>query len=93
MSDPEWQRLQEAMRTAKTPQEKQAASEAMRRYLQSRGQRSKLALATHQHGGKANTIPLEALPQAMLENPEVYDRVRKIVTGDKKNNDGNTTIK
>lgn len=84
MADVEWQRLQEALRTARTPQEKADAAEAMRQYIQRRGKGSKPTLVTLKRGGgSTNAIPLEDLPQAMVENAEVYERVRKIVTKEK----------
>lgn len=84
MADAEWEELQERLRTAKTPEEKRAAAEAMRRYLANKGKGSKPTLVTLKRGGgSTNAIPLENLPQAMIENPDVYNRVRKIVTGEK----------
>lgn len=84
MPSDEWQRLQEALRTARTPQEKQAASEAMRRYLAGNRKSSKPTIVTlRRGGGNTNQIPLEDLPQAMMESPQVYDRIKKIIAKEK----------
>lgn len=77
----EWQELQERLRTAKTPQEKQAAAEAMRRYLEKKGKGSKPTLVSlTRGGGSSNAIPLDELADAMVTDPRVYERVKKIVT-------------
>ena len=84
MADSEWRELQERLRTARTPQEKTDAAEAMRRYIQRKGKGSKPTLVTlRRGGGSANAIPLQDLPQAMIESPDVYERVRKIITKEK----------
>lgn len=81
MADREWEELQQRMRTAQTPEEKAAAAEAMRRYLANKGKGSKPTLVTLKRGGGSdNAIPLDELPGRMVANPEVYDRVKKIVT-------------
>ena len=84
MTDTQWQEVQERLKTAKTGEEKAAAAEAMRQYIQRRGQGSKPTLVTLKRGGgKDNAIPLDELPQAMVRNPEVYERIKKIVTKEK----------
>lgn len=77
----EWEDLQERLRTAKTAEEKKAAAEAMRRYLEKKGKGSKPTLVTLRRGGGSdNAIPLDELPDAMVRSPQVYERVKKIVT-------------
>lgn len=80
MADTEWQRLQEALRTARTPEEKAAAAEAMRQYLARKGKGSKPTLCSlTRGGGSSNAVPLDKLPEAMVTDPRVYERVRKVV--------------
>ena len=78
----EFERLKEALRKAPTPEARKEAAEALRRYLARKGaQRSKPTLVTLRiGGGKTNAIPLDELPDEMIRNPEVYERVRKIIT-------------
>lgn len=81
MANSEWQELQERMRTAKTPQDKQAVAEAMRRYLERKGKGSKPTLVSlTRGGGSSNAVPLDQLPEAMMRDQRVYERVKKIVT-------------
>jgi len=78
----EFERLKEALRKAPTPEAREQAAEALRRYLASKGgQQSKPTLVTLRiGGGKTNAIPLDQLPDEMIRNPEVYERVKKIIT-------------
>lgn len=78
----EFERLKEALRGAPTPEARKAAAEAMKRYLASKGaKQSRPTLVTLRlGGGKTNAIPLDELPDEMVVNPEVYERVRKIIT-------------
>lgn len=80
----EYQALQAALRNAKTPEERAAASEAMRQYIQSKGKSSKPTMVTlSRGGGKDNAIPLDELADAMVRSPQVYERIKRIVTKEK----------
>jgi len=78
----EFERLKEALRKAPTPETRKEAAEALRKYLARQGaQQSRPTLVTLKRGGgKTNAIPLDQLPDEMVKKPEVYERVRKIIT-------------
>jgi len=76
---PSWEETQRMIREAKTPQEKAEASRALSENIppKQKGKR----LVTMKKGG-VNVVSLGNLPEAM-QDPEVYDRVKKVVSGDK----------
>lgn len=76
-TDAEWAALQEAMRSARTPEEKRAAAAALASYIPD--QHRDKNLVTMQKGG-LNVIKLGDLPAAM-EQPGIFERVKKIITG------------
>jgi lipase chaperone LimK len=80
MSDSNWERLQVALRDAQTPAEKRAAADALARYIPAEHQDK--SMVTMQKGG-VHVVKLGDLPDEMKNNPEVYERVRKIVGGKK----------
>lgn len=87
MPTEEYRQLQEALRQAKTPEERKAAAEAMRKYLEKRkeqGQGSKPTLVslgfrkTYPHA-----VPLDEIPDEMERNPEFFNLVKRVVTKEK----------
>lgn len=73
-----WDEVKERLNQAATPREKQAAAEALARHIDSKDQDKRMV--TLQRGG-LHVVRLGDLPQVMIQDPEVYDRVRKVVTG------------
>ncbi|MDD4984401.1 MAG: hypothetical protein PHQ43_01230 [Dehalococcoidales bacterium] len=75
----EWDELKNTMRD---PAASRAdASKAMKSYVQKNAPRSKPTLVTlRKGGGKTNAIPLDQLSDAMEQNEDVFNRVKRIVT-------------
>ena len=78
MSDSNWERLQVALREAKTSAEKRAAADALARYMPP--QHRDKNMVTMQKGG-VHAVRLGDLPDQMKSNPDIYERVKKIVGG------------
>jgi len=84
LANAEWQRLQEALRQAPTPEARKAAAEAMRRYLALHPARSRPTLVslgykkTYPH-----SIPLEKIPEELEKNPEFFELFARVVTKEK----------
>lgn len=74
-----WNEVQKMMRDARTPKEKAEASQALAEHVSANKKGKNLVTMTK---GGVNVVKLSNLPEAM-QNPEVYDRVKKVVTGDR----------
>lgn len=80
-SKEEWQRYQEALRRG----DKEAAAEAMRRYLDARRAEGKgsskptLVNLSSKAKDYPNAVPLEDIPQVMKEKPEFFDLLRRVM--------------
>jgi len=79
-SKEEWQRYQEALRRG----DKEAAAEAMRRYLDARRAEGKgsskptLVNLSTKAKDYPNAVPLEDIPRVMQEKPEFFDLMKRI---------------
>lgn len=84
-SKEEWQEYQEALRRG----DRAAAAEAFRRYLEAKkaegkgGSRPTLVNLSSKAKDYPNAVPLEDIPRVMLEKPEFFDLMRKVVTKEK----------
>jgi hypothetical protein len=83
----EFDALERALKQANTQESKQAAAEAMRRYVKSQEQSlhqrqgTKPMLVSLGSGkGYPNSVPLDQLPELMQTNPALYDQVKKVIT-------------
>ncbi|MDD5510534.1 MAG: hypothetical protein PHI12_06985 [Dehalococcoidales bacterium] len=76
---PSWEETQKMIREAKTPRERAEAARAMGEHIPQQEQNKHLV--TMSKGG-VNAVRLGNLPDAM-QNPEVYNRVKKAVGGKK----------
>ncbi|GAH58380.1 unnamed protein product [marine sediment metagenome] len=80
MANTEWERLKESLKQAPTPEARQVAAEAMKRYLATRGKGSKPTLVslgykkTYPHA-----IPLDKIPDELAKNPEFFELMGRVV--------------
>jgi hypothetical protein len=72
-----WEEVKQRLAEAKTPAERRAAAEALASHIPPEEQG--MHLVSMQKGG-VNVVKLGDLPAAM-EDPRVYSKVTKIVTG------------
>lgn len=72
-----WEEVKQRLAEAKTPAERRAAAAALASHIPAEEQR--MHLVSMQKGG-VNVVSLGDLPAAM-EDPRVYNKVKKIVTG------------
>ena len=80
MPSEEYERLQEALRKAPTPEARKEAAEAMRRYLATKPHRSKPTLVSL--GFKKtypSAIPVDKIPDEIERNPEFFELFKRIV--------------
>lgn len=73
-----WDEVKARLAEAKTQAERQAAAEALIQHMPPHELNK--SLVSLQKGG-VHVVSLRNLTKEMAHNPEVYDRVRKIVTG------------
>jgi hypothetical protein len=92
MAETEYEKLQEALRKAPTEQARQAAAEALRRYLSSR-QETRRSLGSKRKGSTPTIVSLQKLvkpyptavkienaPDIIEKNPEYYKLMQKVIT-------------
>jgi hypothetical protein len=72
-----WEEVKQRLAEAKTPAERRAAAQALASNIPQKERGA--SLVSMQKGG-VNVVKLGDLPAAM-ENPKVFNQVRKIVTG------------
>ena len=72
-----WEEVKQRLAEAKTPAERRAAAQALASHIPAKEQGA--SLVSMQKGG-VNVVKLGDLPAAM-EDPRVYSKVKKIVTG------------
>jgi len=75
----EYQELKEALKRAESPEARKAASEAMKRYLQTR-KGSKLILVSL--GFKKlypTAVPLDKIPEEIERNPAFFELMKKVI--------------
>jgi hypothetical protein len=80
MGDANWERLQEKLRNAKTPEQRRDAADAMARYIPPEHQNK--SMVTMSRSG-VNVVRLGDLSREMANNPSVFERVRRIIGGRK----------
>lgn len=79
-SKEEWQKYQEALRRG----DKEGAAEAFRRYLEAKkaegkgGSKPMLVNLSTRAKDYPNAVPLEGIPDVMLEKPEFFDLMKRI---------------
>ena len=81
MPNAEWERFQEALRKAPTPEARKEAAEAMRRYLATRSTAKSRPTLVSLGYKKAypHAIPLEKIPEELERTPEFFELMRRIV--------------
>ena len=80
MPSEEYERLQEALRRAPTPEARKEAADAMRRYLATHPKHSKPTLVSL--GLKKtypSAIPVDKIPDEIERNPEFFELFKRIV--------------
>jgi len=79
-STEEWQRYQEALRQG----DKEAAAAAFRRYLEAKkaegkgGSKPTLVNLSSKAKDYPNAVPLENIPEVMLQKPEFFELMKRI---------------
>lgn len=92
MTDPEFVKLQQAMKAAATPEEKLAAAAAFQQYV-SAEQEARASLKKKRTGSTPTFVSLKKLekpypvavklkdiPEEIVVNPEYYDLLQKVIT-------------
>jgi len=92
MANTEYEKLQEALKKAPTEEARQAAAEALRRYLASSEERRK-SLGAKRTGSTPTIVSLQKLvkpyptavklvdtPEEIARNPEYYKLLQKVLT-------------
>lgn len=87
MANEEWEKVKEALQKPATPEAMQEAAEAFTRYekvgLGRGNSRPTLVNLSSKKVGYPNAVPVDKIPDELAKNPEFYNFMKKVVTGEK----------